>query len=254
MGQAIHDYFANGVAGKLRVFSPDFEEDEIPVETLFRELDEMPKIERRALEMARGSILDVGAGSGCHSLELQKMGKKVKAIDISELSVEVMKESGVENAEVQDFFAIKDERYDTVLMLMNGAGIVGTIDRLPEFFAHLKDILAPDGMVLMDSSDIRYIFEDEDGSFEINLNDGYYGELVYQMQYKRVKGEPFPWLYIDFATLQYYAEEAGFEAEMVEEGEHYDYLARLKKTLSQPLFLGGLGSVAKRTITLKGEE
>lgn len=228
MGMAIADYFRNGVAGKLRVFSPDFEEDEIPVETLFREYDEMPKIEQKALELAQGRILDVGAGSGCHSLELQQMGKAVKAIDISELSVEVMKESGVENAAVEDFFAIKDEQYDTILMLMNGAGIVGTIDRLPEFFEHVKNILAPGGQVLMDSSDIRYIFEDEDGSFEINLNDGYYGELEYQMQYKRTKGEPFPWLYIDFATLQYYAEEAGFEAEMVEQGEHYDYLAKLR--------------------------
>lgn len=228
MGMAIADYFRNGVAGKLRVFSPDFDEDEIPVETLFREYDEMPKIEQKALELAQGRILDVGAGSGCHSLELQQMGKAVKAIDISELSVEVMKESGVENVAVEDFFAIKDEQYDTILMLMNGAGIVGTIDRLPEFFEHVKNILAPGGQVLMDSSDIRYIFEDEDGSFEINLNDGYYGELEYQMQYKRTKGEPFPWLYIDFATLQYYAEEAGFEAEMVEQGEHYDYLAKLR--------------------------
>lgn len=229
MGQAIYDYFEKGVAGKLRVFSPDFDEDEIPVETLFRELDEMPEIERKALEMAHGKILDVGAGSGCHSLELQKMGKDVKAIDISELSVEVMKESGVKNAAVEDFFAIKGEKYDTILMLMNGAGIVGTIDRLPEFFEHLKNILEDEGQVLMDSSDIRYIFEEEDGSFEINLNDGYYGELEYQMQYKRVKGVPFPWLYIDFATLQYYAEEAGFEASMIAEGEHYDYLCQLKK-------------------------
>lgn len=235
MGQAIYDYFDKGVAGKLRVFSPDFDEDEIPVETLFRELDEMPKIEQKALELAQGKILDVGAGSGCHSLELQKMGKSVKAIDISALSVEVMKESGVENAVVEDFFEIKDEKYDTVLMLMNGAGIVGTIDRLPEFFAHLKNILAPGGQVLLDSSDIRYIFEDEDGSFEINLNDGYYGELEYQMQYKSIKGEPFPWLYIDFATLQYYAEEAGFEASLVEQGEHYDYLAKLIRTLSPAL-------------------
>lgn len=228
MGQAIADFMKNGKAGKLRVFSPDFDEDEIPVETLFRELDEMPLIEQKALELASGKILDVGAGSGCHSLALQEMGKDVKAIDISALSVEVMQESGVKNAVVEDFFAIKDEQYDTVLMLMNGAGIVGTIDRLPEFFSHLKNILAPAGQVLLDSSDIRYIFEDEDGSFEINLNDGYYGELEYQMQYKRVLGEPFPWLYIDFATLQYYAEENGFEAELVESGEHYDYLCRLK--------------------------
>ena len=227
MGQAIADYFKNGIAGRLRVFSPDFDEDEIPVETLFRELDEMPAIEQKALEMAHGRILDVGAGSGCHSLELQKMGKTVKAIDISELSVEVMKESGVEDADVQDFFKIKDEQFDTILMLMNGAGIAGSIERLPEFFAQIKAILAPGGQVLLDSSDIRYVFEDEDGSLDIDLNGNYYGELEYQMQYKRIKGDTFPWLYIDFGTLRYHAEESGLEAELVQEGDHWDYLCKL---------------------------
>lgn len=235
MGRAIADFQKNGVAGRLRVFSPQFEEDEIPVETLFREWDEMPAIEQKALQMAEGRILDVGAGAGCHALVLQDMKKEVEAIDISPLSVETMQERGVEHAMLKDFFDIKGEKYDTILMLMNGSGIIGSVDRLPDFFAHLDALLNEGGRLIMDSSDIRYVFEEDDGSFVINLDDSYYGELEYQMQYKRVKGEPFPWLYIDFATLQYYAEEAGFEATLIETGEHYDYLARLKKTLSPTL-------------------
>ncbi len=230
MGYAIADYHKNGVAGRLRVFSPQFEEDEIPVETLFREWDEMPLIEQRALEMASGSILDVGAGAGCHALVLQDMHKQVKAVDISPLSVATMEDRGVENVELKDFFDIKGEKYDTVLMLMNGSGIIGSVDRLPDFFHHLDSLLSEGGKLLMDSSDIRYVFEDEDGSFAINLDDNYYGELEYQMQYKRVKGDAFPWLYIDRATLQGYAEEAGYAVEVVEEGEHYDYLACITKS------------------------
>lgn len=230
MGTAISDYWKNGVAGRLRVFSPDFDEDEIPVSTLFREYDEMPEIEQEALRLASGSILDVGAGAGCHALALQDMGKHVTAIDISPLSIDTIQKRGVEHALLKDFFdmdSVADGKYDTILFLMNGIGIAGTIDALPQFFTKIRSLLADGGCVLLDSSDIRYVFENEDGSFDINLDANYYGELEYQMQYKRVKGDPFPWLYIDFATLQGYAEENGFTAELIMEGNHYDYLARL---------------------------
>ena len=121
--------------------------------------------------------------------------------------------------------------YDTVLMLMNGSGIIGRLERMPLFFRRMKQLLAPGGCVLVDSSDLRYIYEDEDGAMDIDLNAGYYGELDFRMQYKRVKGAPFPWLYVDFDTLAYYAQENGFRAERLQDGEHYDYLARLSVAL-----------------------
>ena len=127
-----------------------FEEDEIPLTTLFRSYKSMQEIERKALDMAKGRVLDVGAGSGCHSLVLQEKGLDVTAIDISPLSVETMKERGVKNVLEQDFFTLKGQ-YDTILMLMNGIGIVGTLERLPEFFKQLDKILAPGGQVLCDS-------------------------------------------------------------------------------------------------------
>ena len=227
MGTAIAEYYAKGRAAKLRVFSSQFYEDEIPVDTLFRTLDEMPVQEQEALRLCRGRVLDVGAGSGCHSLELMNRGLDVVAIDISTLSVDVMRQRGID-ARVADFFdKTFDEKFDTILMAMNGIGIVGKIERLPEFFMRLKQILAPGGQVLLDSSDIRYVFENEDGSLDIDSDSGYYGEIDYRMQYRGVKGEPFDWLYIDFDTLAYYAEQYGFSAELVCQGEHYDYLARL---------------------------
>lgn len=228
MGAAIADYYKNGKAGTLRVFSPDFDEDEIPVETLFRSYDEMPEIERKALMMAEGRILDVGAGAGCHSLALQEMQKDVTAVDISPLSVETMRRRGVEKVCEQDFFTVT-ERYDTILMLMNGIGIVGTVDALPPFFRHIDKILSDSGQLLLDSSDISYVFEDEDGIICLPEGDRYYGELEYQMQYKRVKGNAFPWLYVDFETLREVALQNGFKAELVMSGEHYDYLARIAR-------------------------
>lgn len=227
MGSAIYDYHKSGKASVLVVHSSMFEDDEIPVETLFRSFDEMPMLEKIALKAASGRVLDVGAGSGCHSLALAHMGKEVVAIDISPLSVEVMKERGVDARTINLYDEGFREKFDTVLMLMNGTGIIGNFDNMPAFFTRMKQLLNPGGSIIMDSSDLRYLFEEEDGSLMIDLADDYYGLLDYQMEYDGVLGEPFDWLYADFNTLAYYAEENGFNIELLAEGEHYDYLARL---------------------------
>ena len=227
MGAAIYDFHRNGSADVLKVYSSDFDDDEIPVSDLFREYEDMPYIERVALDQTAGRVLDVGAGSGCHSLALAKAGKESVAIDISPLSVEVMRERGVDARLVNLYDDSFAEKFDTVLMLMNGTGIIGTLENMETFFTRIRQLLNPGGCVLIDSSDLRYLFEEEDGSLMIDLADDYYGLVDYQMQYKDVLGEPFDWLYVDFDTLAYYAEENGFMAEMVANGEHYDYLARL---------------------------
>ena len=227
MGRAIYEYHKFGKAEDVVVHSSMFDDDVIPIETLFRGLVEMPAIERVALEAAYGDILDVGAGSGCHSLALKGLGKKAVAVDISPLSVQVMKERGVDARLVNFYDQSFDETFDTVLMLMNGTGIIGNLENIGNFFARLKQILKPGGCLLIDSSDLRYLFEEEDGSLMIDLADDYYGQVDFQMQYKDDIGEPFDWLYLDFNTLAYYAEENGFKAEVIAEGEYYDYLAKL---------------------------
>ncbi|WP_442631082.1 methyltransferase domain-containing protein [Prevotella koreensis] len=230
MGRVIADYHKIGTTDRLRVFSPMFEEDEIPLQTLFRKYEQMPKIERKALDMAKGKTLDVGAGAGCHSLVFQERGIYVTAIDISPLSVETMKKRGVKKVLEQDFFTL-DGQYDTILLLMNGIGIVGTLERLPEFFRRLDKILAPRGQVLCDSSDISYVFEDKNGMIDIPTEMEYYGEHSFQMQYKDTIGESFEWLYIDADTLKEKAANNGYAVEVVAEGEHYDYLARITKKI-----------------------
>ncbi|MBR5842344.1 MAG: class I SAM-dependent methyltransferase [Bacteroidaceae bacterium] len=228
MGAAIAEYHRTGRASTLRVFSSQFDEDEIPVDQLFRTYEEMPQIEQQALTLARGRILDVGAGSGCHALALQDMGKEVTAIDISELSVEVMRERGVRDSRAVDLYDERmAEQFDTILLLMNGSGIIGNIEGMGRFFLRMKQLLTPGGCIYMDSSDLKYLFEEEDGSYVIDIAGDYYGLVDFQMQYRQIKGTPFDWLYIDFDTLSYYAKQYGFTAQIVCEGEHYDYLAKL---------------------------
>ena len=227
MGLAIYDFHKTGKAKKLIVHSSMFDDDEIPVTTLFRKFKDMPELEQVALKQAEGRILDVGAGSGCHCVALAEMGKSCTAIDISGLSVEVMKEKGVDARCIDLFDENFVGQYDTILMLMNGTGIIGRLENMQKFFMRMKHLLAPGGRILIDSSDLRYLFEEEDGSLMIDLADDYYGLVDFQMEYNKVLGEPFDWLYVDFDTLSLYAEQNGFKAEIIAEGEHYDYLAAL---------------------------
>ncbi len=230
MGLAISQYYQTGKAGKLRVLSSMFDEDEIPVPHLFRTLADMPELEKQALHLSKGRILDIGAGAGCHSLSLQKEGKDVLAIDISPLSCQTMQQRGVKQVQCINLF---DKRltgqFDTLLMLMNGIGIVGKLKNMPDFFQRIRALLKTDGQLLLDSSDLKYLYENEDGTYDIDPLGSYYGEVDYQMVYRNVKGASFNWLYIDYDTLSLLAKNNGFLCEKIAEGEHYDYLARLIK-------------------------
>lgn len=225
MGVAIKDYFLKPSGQKITVVSPDFDDDYIPVSTLFREYESMPLAEKKALGMCKGRILDVGAGSGCHALHLQSENKEVYAIDVSPYAVEVMKERGVKNCSNINFFDDKFVgQFDTILMMMNGIGIVGKVDCLFRFFNRLKSLLSPNGIVIFDSTDLKYLYEDDEGGCMIDITADYYGEVEFTMKYKNIVGNSFKWLYIDAETLNYYANQCGFKVEKVFEGNNCDYL------------------------------
>lgn len=228
MGAAIRDYFRQGKSAQLKVLSSLFDDDEMPVPHLFRSYDEMPPLEQRALNEARGKVLDVGAGAGCHALALQERGLDVTAVDISPLSCETMKERGVANVECINIFNQRfQERFDTLLLLMNGTGISGKLSRLPQLLSRLKQLMNPGAQILIDSSDLRYVYEDEDGVLDVDLDGAYYGEVDYQMTYRNIIGKSFDWLYADSVVLAESCRQCGLKCEILAQGQHYDYLARI---------------------------
>lgn len=228
MGAAIRDYFRQGKSAQLKVLSSLFDDDEMPVAHLFRSYHEMPPLEQRALNEARGKVLDVGAGAGCHALALQERGFDVTAVDISPLSCETMKERGVANVECVNIFNQRfQERFDTLLLLMNGTGIAGKLSRLPQLLSRLKQLMNPGAQILIDSSDLRYVYEDEDGVLDVDLDGAYYGEVDYQMTYRNIIGKSFDWLYADSVVLAECCRQCGLKCEILAQGNHYDYLARI---------------------------
>jgi SAM-dependent methyltransferase len=235
-GQAILDFQTNNTPEDLVTETNISEADEMSVDYLFRSYNEMPKLEKKALQLAKGKILDVGCGAGSHSLYLQQKGFDVTAIDISPNAIKACQLRGVKNARVQNLLDVGNDpskneqakqKFDTILLLMNGTGIFGTLAETSTYLLKLKSLLNPNGQILIDSSDIIYMFdEDEDGSFLVPA-DGYYGELTFTVSYKGQTEDTFPWLYLDYNTLQNAAHANGLECELVVEGKHYDYLAKL---------------------------
>ncbi len=226
-GKAILDYQTGNDPEDLITETSISDPDEMAVAYLFRSYKDMPKIEQRALQLARGKVLDVGCGAGSHALYLQQNGLDVTAIDISPNAVEACKLRGLQNASVTDVLQMNGT-FDTILLLMNGTGIFGTHKNCSVYLQQLRQLLAPGGQILMDSSDLIYMFDqDEDGGRWIDTQRDYYGELTFSLTYKGERETPFNWLYLDFNTLQNAANANQLDCELLLEGDHYDYLARL---------------------------
>ena len=230
-GEAILDFQTQNSPEDLVTETNISEADDMSIAYLFRSYNEMPKLEKKALQLAKGKILDVGCGAGSHSLYLQEKGFEVTSIDISPNAIKACELRGLTKARVQSLLELENEKFDTILLLMNGTGIFGTLAKTSTYLQKLKSLLNPNGQILIDSSDLIYMYdEDEDGSFLIPAN-GYYGELTFTVSYKGQTEDTFPWLYLDYNTLQNAAHANGLECELVLEGKHYDYLAQLTLSL-----------------------
>ncbi len=221
LGQAIHDHYHQLTPAKLWINNRYGPKEEMPVDVYFRDEDDMPDLEWVALNECRGNVLDVGAGAGSHALELQNRGYDVLAMDISPLAVAVMKERGVKETCADDIFKYSGRQFDTILLLMNGIGLAGTVDGLSKLLEQLKTLLAKGGQIIFDSSDVAYLYEGD------LPTDRYHGEITYQYEYKGQRTDEFNWLYIDEQRLTAIVAEHGFDVEVLYEDEHGQYLTRL---------------------------
>lgn len=227
IGYAIHEYEKSGSLENIIVKSDLCEDDLLPIPYLFRTFDLMPEIEQFAMLNCEGRVLDIGAGAGSHSTYLKEKGYDVLALDKSPGACDYLKRKNIKVHNI-DFKELKSEKFDTILLLMNGIGLAATLEKLPAALKHLKGLLNPGGRIFCDSTDITYMYQNDDGSIWMDLNARYYGEINFNMLYRNVESGWFPWLYIDQQTLTDYAEKMGFHVDIPIEGENNHYLAELK--------------------------
>ncbi len=227
MGRAIWDYFYQENPEDLKTETSISELDDLPVSYLFRNYKEMNALEQKALDLSFGKVLDVGAGAGSHSLYLQKKRNlEVTALDISPKSIEICKARGVEKAVCEDFLKFSDDKFDTILLLMNGTGIFQSLEHVDQYLQKLKNLTSENGQILIDSTDILYMYDQDDDGGVLVPAIGYYGELDYYVHYKGESELPMKWLYLDFSTLKNAAIANGFKIQKVKQLED-SYLAKL---------------------------
>lgn len=227
MGRAIWDYFYQENPEDLQTETSISELDDLPVSYLFRNYKEMNALEKKALDLSFGKVIDVGAGGGSHSLYLQNYKKlEVLALDISPKSIEICKARGVKNAVCEDFLKFSNDKFDTILLLMNGTGIFQSLKNVDQYLQKLKNLISENGQILLDSTDILYMYDQDDDGGVLVPATGYYGELDYYIHYKGESELPMKWLYLDFNTLKNAAIANGFKIQKIKQLDD-SYLAKL---------------------------
>jgi SAM-dependent methyltransferase len=225
LGYALRDYFVNGTDVPVKVWINGRRDEDLMPSLFFRNYRHMRAWDRQALRMAKGSVLDAGAGSGGHSLILQGRGMDVTAVERSPASCEVMRLRGVQRVIQENLFDLRGIPFDTILMLMNGLGMAGTEKETLKLFRHLRKMLTKGGQIIGDSTDILYSRMDSLSGFP--PGNTYYGEVEFRLEYCGVKGTPFRWLYLDPSLLAELSDKAGLHCEIVQRSKDFHYLARL---------------------------
>ena len=220
--QAILDYFNYQPRVKLLIDTSYGVVEEMPLEVLFRSEEDFSSLETYALNLCRGKVLDAGAGVGACSLALQNRDFDVTALEMEETLTDIMVKRGLKKVVCKDIFEYSGHDFDTILMMMNGLGLVGTVQGLKLFLEHAKEMISPSGQILLDSSDISYFYQDTD-----KPDEHYFGEISYRYEYQDKKGEWFSWLYIDPGKLQEIASQHGWYTQILYTDETDQYLARL---------------------------
>jgi SAM-dependent methyltransferase len=240
---ALADHHRDGRPRRVTALRGDGVEFEIETEEYFTLEGELAPLDRIAIERARGRVLDVGAGSGRHALALQAKGCEVVAIDVSPTCVSLCRERGVRDVRELDVMGLGPAAsghapqdgeppadgpaalgcFDTIFFGMQTIGVAGGVGPLARLLERLKAHLNPGGIVLADSSDLR---EPWDG--DATDRTARRGEIVLETRYGRLRGEPFPWLYLAEEDLVAIARSAGFASETLGRVESGEYLVALR--------------------------
>lgn len=214
---AMRAYQDGDVDAGIRLRSSLGEDETLPAGVFFRA--EFFPFEAYALELARGRVLDLGAGVGPHALELQRRGLDVLAVDNCGPLVDIMLERGVRRAIRRDFRWWRGPRFDTVLLLMNGVGPTATLAGLERFLASAGAFLAPGGQLLVDSAEAVPEPVGPDANHGWPPAGDYAGQAWIDLEFGRIRGRPFRELYADVETLQEIAVRVGWATDVAFEAD-----------------------------------
>lgn len=211
LGAAVAAYYFGGdMEATFSLERSDGYVEYISVDSLF-DGETFPPVERLALNLCRGRVLDVGACVGRHSAALQERGFQISQLEIDHNCVKVLRSRGFTDVIEGDITEFSDGMFDTVILLMNGIGMFGSVERLGEFLGRLKYILSPGGRLLCDSTDVCRSDDEKIIAYrEKNIRNGEIpGAFIYRIAFKDIVGKSFRWIYMSPAELAVEARKSG---------------------------------------------
>ena len=228
-GKALIDYYNGDRTAEIILRRDDGFETALLISMFFRSEAEFFPGEMEAINLCRGTVLDIGAGSGIHSLVLQSRGLKVTAIDIDPNAVEIMIDRGINDVRCVDVMQFENGAYDTLLMLGHGIGMTENIQGFNLFLDHAVNLIGNKGQLLINSVDVRQTDDSVHLKYhQANKNKGrHIGEVLMQIEYKGERGPFFGWLHIDPQTLEKRSAMKNWETEILCQEMNGEYLARL---------------------------
>ncbi|MHA2036851.1 MAG: class I SAM-dependent methyltransferase [Promethearchaeota archaeon] len=235
-GLALKEFHEGNKQAKVIFHRDDGLKEDHYVSNYFRSKTEFSTLEKHAISLCHGKVLDIGAGVGPHSLELQNLGLDVLAIDISSHACEIMKKRGVRNVICTSVYDLDILNFDTILLMGRSIGFVEDLSGLKKFLMFCKNLLNPGGHVIFDSLNVQMTTNPVHLAYqEKNRQMGcYIGEIRLQMEFKGVKGEKFQILFVDSQTLKNIAQDLELNCVILNEGvggiyrnERGDFLVKI---------------------------
>lgn len=112
------------------------------METYFASASKWSRLERDAMLLVRGRVLDLGCGPGRHALFLQRRGFDVVGVDASPTQVALARIRGVEQVYPGTVQRLPRGlgTFGTVIMMGNNLGLAGDLPRMRRFLRDLRAI------------------------------------------------------------------------------------------------------------------
>lgn len=230
-GLALKDYWEGNKLAKVIIHRDDGRLDDYIVSQCFRKPEEFSELEKKALKSCFGKVLDIGAGVGPHSLELQKRRLEIYSIDISKEACEIMENRGLKNVFCSDVYSLQEDNFDTILLMGRAIGFVGDLAGMVKFLRHCETILSSNGLILLNSLDVRVTEKPDHLAYQERSKKlgRYFGVVGLQFEYNGQYGQPFKLLHIDPDMLKNITEDLKWKFKILHQEESGDYLARISK-------------------------
>jgi SAM-dependent methyltransferase len=232
-GRLLLDYLAGDTGQLILELDDGRAGPALPADVFFAENHAWPAQEQQVFEFVHGRVLDVGCGAGRHSIEAQRRGLDVVAIDISPGAVEVCRRREVRDVRLLPLAAIDAGlgTFDTVLMMCGNFGLVGAAADAVLALRTLHGMTTPSARIVLDSVDPYQDKDPADLAYQERnrARERLPGQVTIRLRYRDSATPWFELLNVSARELNDLAAEAGWHLAHLVEGEPSEYYAVLEK-------------------------